>query len=88
MQWLGIQYKTGTGQKWTSKYTWEDYVMLNKWMFPVMTYVPRRAVLWNTYAAKEISKYFERHSETLMEAEPFKGMSLEEIKLKARHIEI
>ena len=87
MQWLGIQYKTGTGQKWTREYSWEDYVVLNKWLSP-MEYVPRRIVLWNMYAANEVSKYFAQHSEILLESEPFKGLSLEEIKLKAQYVEI
>ena len=88
MQCLGIKYTTGTGQRWTIQYTWEDYVMLSKWIFPLMAYIPQRTVLWNTYAAKEVSKYFEQHPEILLKAEPFKGLSLEEIKLKARYINL
>lgn len=87
LHWYGIKYKTGTGQRWTNQYTWEDYVVLNKWFSP-MTYVPRRIILWNMYAAKEVSKYFEQHPEILLKAEPFKGLSLEEIKLRARYINL
>ena len=88
MQWRGIRYKTGTGQKWTKEYTWEDYVFLRKWMLGAMPYVPRKVILWNMLAANETSKFFEKHPETLLEAEPFKGLSLEEIKLKAPCVEI
>ena len=87
MQWRGIKYKTGTGQKWTREYTWEDYVVLNKWFSP-MAYVPQRTVLWNMYATKEVFKFFEKHPEILLDAEIFKGLSLEEIKLKARYVEL
>ena len=62
-------------------------MVLNKWFSP-MTYVPRRIILWNMYAAKEVSKFFEKHPEILLGAEIFKGLSLEEIKLKARYVEL
>ena len=88
IQLSGVQYSTGTSQKWTSTYTWQDYVALSKLMFSPMEYVPQKVVLWNTHAAQNISKFFEKHPELLLEAEPFKGLSLEEIKMKARYVNL
>lgn len=88
IQLSGVQYNTGTSQKWTSTYTWEDYVALSKLMFSPMEYVPQKVALQNTYAAKKVSKFFEKHPEILLEAKVFKGLSLEEIKLKAQYVEI
>jgi len=82
IQVLGVQYKTGTGQKWTKEYTWEDYVVLVKSPFPI-SYVPLTTGFWNILAEKEIKKYFENHPEALLKAEPFKGLTIEEIKTKA-----
>jgi len=87
IQVLGVQYKTGTGQRWTDRYTWEDYVVLVKSPFPI-SYVPLTTGFRNILAEKEIKKYFENHPEALLEAEPFKGLTMEEIKIKAMSMSV
>lgn len=88
IQLSGVQYSTGTSQRWISTYTWEDYVVLSKLIASPMAYVPQKVALWNMYATKEVFKFFEKHPEILLGAEIFKGLSLEEIKLKARYVEL
>jgi len=84
----GAQYKTGSGQRWTTQYTWEDYVALMSISYLVVTCIPAMTKIWNVYARSAVSKYFEQHPEALLEAEPFKGLTMEEIKIKAMSMSV
>lgn len=80
IQCAGFHYKTGTGQKQTDKYTWEDYQALQMLSLPlplVVSYSDRSA-------AKEIQEYFEKHPEELLDTEPFTGCTLDEIQERLR----
>lgn len=88
IQALGVRYKTGTGQRWTVKYTWEDYVVLMNPAYLIVSYVPIMINFWNDYAWREVYKFFEKHPEALLESEPFKGLTMEEIKIKAMSMSV